>query len=232
MNANLEKYFKKNFAGFYLARNGEYMLKGVDFPGDRTRTDKAIEQAKLPSVPWEYVYAHINNFLEIIRKENGYTDSNVQFKPIKLDGVPATIWDNGIVIEGTSKWESVWNRAEKKYDTLDKKYFEIKDKFDLERETDIIWLKMTTKGHVAVIAKGCDINWNSDNSSGKLVQAVGEELCPDLLFIFPITRQMTREKKNPKSWERKFSTAELELGVGNYLLDQGIPIIDYYSHMA
>ena len=43
---------------------------------------------------------------------------------------------------------------------------------------------------------------------------------------------MIRTKAEPNSYYRKYSVAELELAVGNYLSDKGVPIIDYYSHMG
>lgn len=42
---------------------------------------------------------------------------------------------------------------------------------------------------------------------------------------------MIRTKNEPNSFCRKYSSTELELAVGNYLIDKGVPIIDYYSHM-
>ena len=53
-----------------------------------------------------------------------------------------------------------WNG--KTYDRYDKKYDVIKEKFDLERVSDVLWLKFTDKGHLAVVAKSCDINWDSE----------------------------------------------------------------------
>ena len=39
-------------------------------------------------------------------------------------------------------------------------------------------------------------------------------------MIFPMTSEILSNR----------SVGELELGIGNYLIDKGIPILDYYSH--
>ena len=40
--------------------------------------------------------------------------------------------------------------------------------------SDVLWLKFTDKGHLAVVAKSCDINWDSEQSCGLLVREIGE----------------------------------------------------------
>lgn len=52
------------------------------------------------------------------------------------------------------------------------------------------------------------------------------------VYIFPLTQQMIRTKAESNSYYRKYSSAELELAVGNYLSNKGVPIIDFYSHMG
>ena len=108
----------------------------------------------------------------------------------------------------------------------------IKEKFDLERVSDVLWLKFTDKGHLAVVAKSCDINWDSEQSCGLLVQEIGESFDTSFAFVFPLTRQMIRTKAEPNSFYRKYSSEELECAVGNYLISKGVPIIDYFSHMG
>ena len=60
----------------------------------------------------------------------------------------------------------------------------LKEKFDLERVSDVLWLKFTDKGHLAVVAKSCDINWDSKQSCGLLVQEIGDLLIHRLLLCF------------------------------------------------
>lgn len=230
MNSNLKNYFKIDMEGFYK-KNDIYMLKGVDIY-DRTRNEKAAEQAKLEPIPFCKVYSYINELLELVREENGFTEKNIKKDAIKLDGEEHIIIDNGIIIRNNN-WELPnWNKKKNTYDKYDYKYKAIKDKFDLERVNDILWFKFTNKGHLAVVAKSCDINWNNNNSCGVLVNEVGEEFDTSFVFVFPLTKQMIRTKAAPNSYYREYSSDELELAVGNYLIDKGVPIIDYYSHMG
>ena len=85
---------------------------------------------------------------------------------------------------------------------------------------------------MAVVAKSCDINWDSEQSCGLLVQEIGESFDTSFAFVFPLTRQMIRTKAEPNSFYRKYSSEELECAVGNYLISKGVPIIDYFSHMG
>ncbi|WP_270497599.1 hypothetical protein [Clostridium fessum] len=49
--------------------------------------------------------------------------------------------DNGILVRDNNWSSSHWNG--KTYDRYDKKYDVIKEKFDLERVSDVLWLKFT-----------------------------------------------------------------------------------------
>ena len=232
----LKKYFKKDEAGYYYnAKCNGYRLKGVSHPKDRTRNDKAVGQAEIESVSFSKVYAYINEFLELIRESNGFTDKIIQADSIQLDNKEHIIIDNGIIIIRENKWDlpkGHWEGNYYTYDSYDKKYDAIKTRFQLERVSDILWFKFTDKGHLAVVASSCDINWEENTSCGILVNEVEESFDTSFVFIFPLTQQMIRTKAEPNSYYRKYSVAELELAVGNFLIDKGVPIIDYFSHMG
>ena len=76
------------------------------------------------------------------------------------------------------------------------------------------------------MAKGFDINFVSKTVGGKLlssdvlVKEVGESRDKSFVMIFPITSEIFGKR----------SLGELELGIGNYLIERKVPIIDYYSH--
>lgn len=231
MDINLKKYFEKDKEGYYYDnKQNEYKLKGVRCQYDRTRNDKAVKQGMLNAVQFSKVYSYINEFLEVIREDNGFTEKNKKIDTIKLDGMEHIIIDNGIIIRNNNWISPKWNG--KTYNIYDNKYDVIKEKFNLERVNDILWFKFTKKGHLAVVASSCDINWNDENSCGILVNEVGETFDTSFVFVFPLTQDMIRTKAEPNSYYRKYSSSELELAVGNYLIDKGVPIIDYYSHMV
>ena len=186
MNEYVVNYLKKDIEGYYFdKRNNEYKLKGVCCSFDRTRKDKALKQAKLEPVSFVKVYSYVNEFLELVREENGFTEKNIKIDTIKLDGKEHIIIDNGILVRDNNWSSSHWNG--KTYDRYDKKYDVIKEKFDLERVSDVLWLKFTDKGHLAVVAKSCDINWDSEQSCGLLVQEIGESFDTSFAFVFPLT---------------------------------------------
>lgn len=75
----------------------------------------------------------------------------------------------------------------------DYKYDIIKNKFNLREPSDIVWIKFTTNGHVGVVAKNFDINFDSKTDDGKsissdvLVKEVGETWDKSFAMIFPMT---------------------------------------------
>ena len=230
----IEEYLKIELAGFYLdSKNGEYRLKGLRYDKDRTREKKAKEQAKLAPTSFSDVYAYINEFLDLLRLTNGFDKKRIGLDTIHIGKKEHIIIDNGIIIRNESFWELPrWNKQKSTYDRYDSKYDSIKAKFDLERVSDLLWFKFTDKGHLAVVANSCDINWDYGETCGQLVNSVGEEFDNSFIFVFPLTKEMIRTKADPHSKDRKYTTGALECAVGNYLIEKGVPIIDYYSHMS
>ena len=70
-----------------------------------------------------------------------------------------------------------------------------------------------------VVAAGADVNFDTENTSGKIVSYVDEEWDEDLILIFPLPKIGFGYRR------------DIECGIGNYLLESGVPILDRYSHM-
>lgn len=179
---------------------------------------------------WNGDNYYVIGYSEKKSKVINFRVDRIASKPEMLDKDIIPIIDNGIVVRDNNWSSPHWNG--KTYDRYDKKYDVIKEKFDLERVSDVLWLKFTDKGHLAVVAKSCDINWDSEQSCGLLVQEIEESFDTSFVFVFPLTRQMIRTKAEPNSFYRKYSSEELECAVGNYLISKGVPVIDYFSHMG
>ena len=143
-----------------------------------------------------------------------------QVNRIELDGIEHEVINNGIIVKSCNWKEPKWGG--KRYTFYDSKYDVIKKVFDLNYANDIIWLKFSSDGYLGVVADSFDINFKYDNSSGKLLKQLTPEKKWDenFVYIFPLTKELLKIKK------RK----EIETAVGNYLIDKGVPIIDYYSH--
>ena len=221
MDNKLENFFCIDNKAFYINKSGEMKFRGVNhYYGDTVRNDKADEQAKLPPVPYNTVFTYINDFLELIRFDNNKCNKINECRSIELDGLQQIILDNGILAVGCKWEEPIFDEKKKMYTFYDKKYDTIRREFNLSEASDIVWLKFTTNGHLGVVAKSFDINFRDDNSSGKLVQQVGEEWDKSFVFIFPLTYEILA----------KHSTDEVELGIGKFLASKNVPIIDFYSH--
>ena len=115
-------------------------------------------------------------------------------------------------------------------------YKELKDKYELEDKKDILWMKFTQEGYLGVIAQGSDINLDIPNSkeeynrkkqdgswlhttSGILIHSLGMCWDTSYVLVFPLHREGC-------TYDRR----DIETAVGNYLINRGVPILDYYSH--
>lgn len=95
-----------------------------------------------------------------------------------------------------------------------KKIYKLKDK------RDIVWIKFTkNKQHIGVIGTGCDINFNYNTTSGKIISYLNETWYEKNVLIFPLINI-------PDGLNR----SDIESGIGNYLISKNIPILDFYSH--
>ena len=114
-------------------------------------------------------------------------------------------------------------------------YTKIKQDYELEEERDILWIKFTSDGYAGVIAQSNDINfiipqsaedynkvekgtWRY-NTSGIIVHKLHKTWDESFVLVFPLKLENV-----------KYNRHEIETGVGNYLIDKGVPILDYYSH--
>ncbi|MFV0381175.1 MAG: hypothetical protein ACK5KR_02925 [Breznakia sp.] len=221
MHSDLEKFFEKNETAFYINAKGEKKFRGVKgYYGDRIRNQEADEQAKIPPVPLSKVFSYVNDFIELIKSDHGYEKKCIRLDCIKLDGIQQIVLDNGIIAKACNWSRPDWNKKRRKYTYWDPKYDFIKDTFSLKSPRDIVWLKFTNTGHLGVVAKSFDINYNNENSSGTLLKQVKQEWDTSFVCIFPLTSDILGNLKS----------GDIEVAIGNYLISKGVPIIDYYSH--
>lgn len=126
-------------------------------------------------------------------------------------------------------------------------YKTLKEKYELDNEKDIVWIKFSKDGFVGCVAASNDINFqipsNSSeydnketkyneyegkhkevwiyNSSGILIHKLNKEWDESLILVFPL--------KGLK--ESGYCRHDIEMAIGNYLSKgKNVPIIDYYSH--
>jgi len=115
-------------------------------------------------------------------------------------------------------------------------YGRIKKENGLKDKRDIVWMKFTTDGYLGVVASSNDINFDiptsekdydqkryktrwMHTSSGILVHQLQKEWDTSFVLVFPL-------RGIPDLYKR----GDIERAVGNYLIDQKVPIIDFYSH--
>ena len=77
---------------------------------------------------------------------------------------------------------------------------------------------------ISVIGTGCDIYFTEktkeETSAGKINIFLGQNWDETSVLVFPL-------KDLDKS---KYSRSDIESGIGNYLIANDVPLLDYYSH--
>lgn len=98
-------------------------------------------------------------------------------------------------------------------------YEHIKRQYGLSHQSDILWMRFTTDGYLGVVASSNDINFDYDTNSGKIVKSVNKEWDKNRIIIVPLPKIEGRQER-----------LLIEKMIGNYLIDNKVPIIDIYSH--
>lgn len=103
-------------------------------------------------------------------------------------------------------------------------YFDIKQQSGISRKEDIVWIKFNLNGCISVIGVGCDIYFTpktkETTSSGKINTYLKQEWNEESVLVFPL---IGLEKSD-------YDRSDIESGIGNYLIANEVPILDYYSH--
>ena len=210
MLEDVEQYFEVNPRAFWFSSKlNKNIAKSVHFK-DRERFDLAKEQKDKPIVSERYIIKLVNELLE-----------SVGIKPVE-------------------EKRAIINSNEVDYDKLKEQHY-------LSDERDIVWLKFTKSRHVGVVAASNDIGFDmpqdkSDynvqikvynkykkcyedkwkyTTSAILVHSIGEEWDESFVLIFPL---------EGIGKTCKYNRHQIEIAIGNYLLKNNVPIIDYYSH--
>ena len=111
-------------------------------------------------------------------------------------------------------------------------YRKIAVDYALENERDIVWMKFTKdSGYLGVVATSNDINFDipasedeygkklNRNTSGIIIHQLGKEWDESFVLVFPLV-DIPQDK----------SRSDIERAIGNHLISEGVPILDYYSH--
>lgn len=101
-------------------------------------------------------------------------------------------------------------------------YLSLQKEYNLLSPKHIVWLKFAQNENkeqrLGVVCASDDINFNYENTSGKLIKAIGYEWCYETVLICPLAGISDGMRR------------DLETGIGNYLSNEGVPILDFYSH--
>ena len=138
-------------------------------------------------------------------------------KPKSVEYVLNVLWNNYYSVLKIEN-PRIWGRVS---------YTKIVEKSGIEYKGDLIWIKFakdkddsSNKRYVGTVGAGYDINdyWNNENMSGMLVKHAGLVWDDSLVLVIPIRM---RDGKTRSDFER---------AIGDLLIKNDVPVIDYYSH--
>lgn len=171
------------------------------------RLKEADKQAKKLKVAVKQIIEYTDEFLKKvgIRKENENIDPRISdFEII----VPARKCRNKRIVN------------------LD--YDKIKEDYGLNSKKHIVWMKFTVDGFLGVVARSDDVNFEipldesedneNYNTSGIIIQYLRKKWDESFVLVFPIPNVGDREM------------GDIECGIGQYLIEKEVPILDFYSH--
>lgn len=97
---------------------------------------------------------------------------------------------------------------------------------ELGVDSQLVWMKFAQSGHLGVVAASNDINFDAYDGprrikSDMLVKACGSTWDASFVLAFPLIKA---------GEDRARHRNDVEALVGNYLIANGVPVIDYYSH--
>lgn len=116
-------------------------------------------------------------------------------------------------------------------------YEKIQKENSLKSQKDIVWLKFTKDGYLGAVAGSSDINFkipkyksqynikkdNGDweyNTSGIIVHKLEKEWDKSFVLLFPLN-----------SIPEGYKWGGIKKAIGNLLIEKGVPILDFYSHL-
>ena len=208
LNELLERYLYVDDDAYYVSNyDGKKYAQSVHGKSF-VRYKRAREQEKMDTVPIEKIIGIIKDFL-----------GNIGIKTI----------ENPLI-----------------ENPLEINYQEIKEKFKLNDQKDIVWLKFTTDGHIGVVAASDDVNFDFPNSM--------DEYDKKHKVFNPYTKKYEDEwvyntsgillHKLYKTWDKSFillfplngipygyNRSHIEHAIGNLLIENKVPILDYFSHL-
>ena len=209
----IEKYKNMDDENAYYIYNGKRRYQSVHGKS-YTRVNKGEEQLKQIAPSPQKVKYLITDFLETaeVMKKN----VKVEYKIEEDYKIPDT--------------------TENRNRFVDINYQNIKEKNQLNDSRDIVWIKFTKSGYAGIVAVSSDINFDIPesikeydqkkedgkwlrNSSGIIIHKLKQEWDESFVLIFPLQDM------------EKYQRHDIEKAVGNYLIEQNVPLLDYYSHL-
>ena len=181
---------------------------------DTFRIDKAKEQAKLTPARIEDIIKYTNEFLIILGMKS-IADPVLHYPNAKL--------------------------AHPDF------YNQIMKDNNLKDIRDIVWMKFTKDGFLGVVAVSNDINfdipsfyhqynyelkgqhnWWIYNTSGIIIHMLGKVWDEQFVLVFPLSDIPECIKQGDT--EHRIGRGHVECGIGNYLIEKKVPILDFFSH--
>ncbi len=95
-----------------------------------------------------------------------------------------------------------------------------KSKYNLDDVRDIVWMKFTKDFCLTTVACSNDINVGDNNTSGKILKKLNLQYNGDFVLVFPLSG----------IGGNKHLRHQIEMEIGDNLIINNIPIIDFYSH--
>ena len=114
-------------------------------------------------------------------------------------------------------------------------YKEIMRNYETNEEGHLIWIEFVTSGHIAVVGAGKDIGFPRNKNVGTwriLSSLENAEWDETKVIVIPIKGLESIHRKKNGDYIKNILRCRdgIEYFIGDYLIDNDVPILNYYQH--
>ncbi len=96
-------------------------------------------------------------------------------------------------------------------------YRKIRDEYS---QSDLIWMKFTSSGHLGAVGAGDSLHFDEEDPSSEMIRVCGQDWDRSFVQVFPVRRT------GGMPLLRRKDRDAVEMAVRRYLISEDVPVLD------
>lgn len=96
-------------------------------------------------------------------------------------------------------------------------YRKIRDEYS---QSDLIWMKFTSSGHLGAVGAGDSLHFDEEDPSSEMIRVCGQDWDRSFVLVFPVRRT------GGMPLLRRKDRDAVEMAVRRYLISEDVPVLD------